>query len=65
MHCSMTVYIDLDFLVFLCVSMCVGVSFIFCVCLFFSVAIEMFSMNKVDYSVSWSAKCINIAMRLM
>ena len=39
---------DLDFLVF-CVCVCVGVSFIFCVCLFFSVAIEMFSMNKVDY----------------
>jgi len=31
---------------------CGGVSFIFCVCLFFSVAIEMFSMNKVDNIIS-------------
>jgi len=46
MHCSMTVYIGLEsglsrFFVYVCV--------LFCARLFFSVAIELFSMNKVDY----------------
>ena len=45
MHCSMTVY-RFGLSRFLCVRACVCV--ILCMS-FFSVAIEMFSMNKVDY----------------